>query len=96
MSSQAREIRWTKPAIDFFLDELEATEKDIEAVRKVLEYIRDNPDDEVARLPVEKDGFVQLQAIAGDVFVSYEARWEIFYSWLPGEIIIVHVDLSGK
>jgi hypothetical protein len=96
MSSQAREIRWTKPAIDFFLEELEATEKDIEAVGKVLAYVRDNPADEEARMLVEKDGYAQLQAIKGDVFVSYDARWQIYYSWLPAEIVIVHVDLIGK
>jgi hypothetical protein len=95
MSSQAREIRWTKPALDFFLDELEATEKDIESVGTILVYIRDNPDDEQARLPVEKNGYDQLRAVQGDIFVSYDAggRWEVYYSWLPAEIVIVHIEL---
>jgi hypothetical protein len=83
MSSQAREIRWTKPAIDFFLEELEASEKDIEAVGKVLAYVRDNPDDQETRLLIEKDGYVQLQAIEGDVYVSYDARWKSFTVGFP-------------
>ena len=96
MSSQAREIRWIKPALDLFLEESQDPEKDMEAVFAVLIYIRDHPDDEEERLLIEKDGHSQLQAIEGEVFVSYDSHWEIYYSWLPAEITIVLVEPIGR
>lgn len=94
MSSKAREIRWTKPALDFFLDELQATDNDVQAVNTVLIHVRDDASAE--RAPVEKDGREELAEIEGEIFVSYDSRWAIYYLWSPSSIIVVRVDLIGK
>jgi hypothetical protein len=96
MRSQAREIRWTKPALDFFLDQSPDPEQEIDTVYAVLVYIRDHPDDGAARLPVNKDGYRELQIVQGDLFVSHDSLWEIYYTWLPGEITVVHVEPIRK
>lgn len=92
MSSHPREIRWKKPAIDFFLDELEATDKDVDAVNALLEYVRDHAEDDDTRCPVDKDGHPELEQSDADIFVSYTEDWEVYYNWLPSQIVVLHVE----
>jgi hypothetical protein len=96
MHWQAREIRWTNSALDYFIDELTPTPKDFDAIKTLLVAIRDTPDEEGIRLPVDKDSQPALAGVHGDVYVSYASQWEVYYAWLPDEIVVLHVEAIRK
>jgi hypothetical protein len=56
MYPHSREIRWAKPALDYFIHQLKATTEDIDAVDVVLVYVRNHPKDDDARREVDKGG----------------------------------------
>jgi hypothetical protein len=88
---RSQEIRWTKPALDWLLDEAKATEEDIESINNLLVRVRDNPEDTELRFLVDTEGHSDLEPDT-KVWVSSSAGWKIYYKWLPDQIVIVYAE----
>lgn len=94
MYSQAREIRWTKPALDYFIEQFKPTPEDIDEVNSVLVELRDHPSENFAQ--VDKFSYPELGEVSEDVYVVTDAVWEIYFNWFTGEIVVVHIEFVGK
>jgi hypothetical protein len=96
MHSQAPEIRWAAPALSYFIRKFQATLDDLDCVMALLEFARDHPGDLEARAIVDKALIAVLQGIKGDVYLSHDDVWHVYYNWLPDLIFVVHVESTKK
>ncbi len=70
MYQHSREIRWANPALDYFIHQLAATLDDIDAVNAVLVYVRDHPQDTIARRKANKEAHAVLRYLSGELYLS--------------------------
>lgn len=89
---RSREILWKESAKDWLLGEAKATDEDIESINNLMVRVRDNPDDTGLRFLVDTAGHPDLQGLNGEIWVSYSDGWEVFYRWLPDQIVVLHMQ----
>jgi hypothetical protein len=96
MHQQAPEIRWAAPALNHFIRQFRPTLYDLDCILGLLEFVRDHPDDVLARAIVDKALIEPIEGIQGDVYLSKSDVWLVYYNWLPDLIFVVHVDPAKK
>lgn len=96
MDWQAPEIRWAAPALNYFIRRFKPTLDDLDSVMALLEFVRDHPGDLDARAVVDKALIAALEGIKGDVYLSHDDVWHVYYNWLPDLIFVVHVESTKK
>jgi len=85
------DVRWAKPAIEAFKKKY--SPDDADAVNAILINVRDQPDNlQLRKLVDKKELLPEIEGVEGDVYVSRDGSWDVYYSWSRDHIFVVHAE----
>jgi hypothetical protein len=92
MFHEPAEIRWARPALRYLIRTFHPSEADFDRINALLESVRDHPTDVTLRLIVEAPDAEGLEDIEGDIYLSRDTTWDVYYAWPPDLIYVVHAQ----
>jgi hypothetical protein len=88
------DVRWAKPAIEAFKKKYGPDDAD--AVNAILINVRDHPDNlQLRKLVDKKELLPEIERVEGDVYVSRDGSWDVYYNWSRDHIFVVHAEKSS-
>lgn len=88
------DVRWAKPAIEAFKKKYGPDDAD--AVNAVLINVRDHPDNlRLRKLVDKKELLPDIEGVEGEVYVSTDGLWDVYYNWSREHIFVVHAEKSS-
>ncbi len=88
------DVRWAKPAVEAFKKKYGPDDAD--AVNAVLINVRDHPDNlRLRKLVDKKELLPEIERVEGDVYVSTDGSWDVYYNWSREHIFVVHAEKSS-
>jgi|HubBroStandDraft_2_1064218.scaffolds.fasta_scaffold01074_7 hypothetical protein len=88
MSGHVCDIRWAESALKAFTNKYGPD--DTEAVNSILVNVREHPDNLEIRQLVEGDKLApEIESVKGDVYLSSDGTWDVYYNWEPEHIYVV-------